>query len=260
MIENIAIVLLLSISISIIAVPAIWQKNGNVFHGLSHALILPFVISDIFCINEVLISIIFVIIFAFLMIKIPSSRKFDADMIINVIYNSSTLIAISLICLSNSRKVEISDYIFGDFISISRTDLMLMISVILIKIFISIKYKGFEVVSAVDNIFMKLKYGKNIAKVIFIDKVILCYMTYFSMKALGPILSSAVIILLVSSGRVYAKSLISMIVLTFIFSITSIGFGFVSSRAFDIFTSPTIAIFTFAVFISCFLSSIFLKR
>jgi zinc transport system permease protein len=260
MIESIAIVLLLSISISFVAVPAVWQKNGNVFHGLSHALILPFVISDIFSINEVLVSAIFVMIFAFLMVKIPSSRKFDADMIINIIYNASTLIAVSLICLSSSRKIEISDYIFGDFISISHVDLIVMTIIMAIKIFISTKYKGFEVISAVDNIFMKLKYGKNIGKIVFIDKIILCYATYFSMKALGPILSSAIIILLVSSGRIYAKSVISMIVLTFIFSIISIGLGFVSSRVFDIFTSPTIAMFTFAIFISCFLSSSFLKR
>lgn len=238
---------ILGIILTYLGIFVVLKKMAFFSDGIAHASLAGVAIGIIFSFNPTATAIIFSAVFALLIYFLETKLKLSSDVTIGIIFTAGLSLGILLVSLTPGYQPELITFLFGNILSITKTEIItiLIFSVIIVAT-IKILFKQITFMALNSE----LAYANNI-KIKYLQPllyVILAVAIVLSIKILGIILVSALLILPIATAKIKAKSLRQLTVEGIIWSEIFIITGLVISYYFDLPSGPTIVLTGSALF------------
>lgn len=247
LLKIILLITLISISVSFIGPFLIWKRMSFLSDAISHSSIFIFALASLFHVNYILITPIFVMLLTFFIVQFD--HKYNKGIAITLC--SSTFIAIGLIIFSintSSPINNINNIFIGDILTVNnRTIILVFIFTTFICIFLAKNYDKMLLITINQDIARAEGISIKFYNTIFI--VLLTTFIMISVKALGALLLTALLIIPSISARLISNTPYKMSVYTGLICFISSNIGMYTSFLFDTTTGATIVIISSIVFI-----------
>jgi len=265
--------ILISISSSMVGTFALLQRKSLVGDAIAHATLpgvcLGFVLAGEKNPFVLIIGALFTGWLSLLFIDfVESKTKVKKDAILGI--TLSTFFALGIMILTYLQHIPnignisgLSDYIFGNIVSVNRTDLMAFSAISLLSLIgILVLYKELVIYSFDESFATSVGLKTNVIRFVLSFLTILTIIS--NMQAIGMILTASMLITPAAAARFWTNKLSSIFVLAIAFSIVSSLFGVWISYHFSIPTGPLIVVFVSTIALLSFLfapkKGIFSKR
>ena len=236
----------------VISVFVVLRRVAFVGSGISHAAFGGVAIGFLAGINPIVTAMIYSILVAFGIERISAKGRVAEDTAIGVFFSSSMALGIVLIGLSKSYNVDLFGYLFGSILAISEKEMWLTIGitlvilttlVMIIKELLSITFN--EELAVVSGIPTRL------IKSIFL--VSMAVAIVMSIKVVGIILVSALLVIPGAVAQLLSRNFYSMILISCFIALFSTITGLYLSYQFDLSPGGMIVLIITASFFAAFL-------
>lgn len=246
---------IVSLISGLVSVFVVLRKMSFIGAGISHAAFGGVAIGFFTGINPIITAIFYSIAVALGIELVSRKGKVSEDASIGIFYASSMALGIVLISLSREYNVDLFGYLFGNILAITDGE-------VLLSLFISALVIG-VVMLFLKEIFLTT-YNEEIARVSGISVrainilflVLLSVSIVISIKIVGIILISALLVIPGATAQLFAKNLYIMIATSCGVAVISTVLGLFLSYEFDIAPGGSIVLTATAIF----LVSLFFRR
>lgn len=238
-------ILLTSLSCSLIGSFVLWKKLSFYGDAMSHSTLFGVAIGVFLQANQIVILIIFNLIFTLLINLFSRQKSFAIDSIVMIF--SYFFIACAVLFNENfNTNYEFEEFLFGDISAIDFYDLIMVTFLLIMVVKFIITYRDQFLISIINPDIAQVKnVKKNLIDFYFM--IILSLIIAFAIQVTGIFLVTALMILPCSIARIFAKNPSQMIKIgAIISSIIAILAIFVADLL-SISMTPTI------IFINCLL-------
>ena len=231
-----------SILISLVFAPlgclVLWRQYVYFGDGLAHATMLAGATATVAGLPLFLTSILTTLIFALTVFKLKNKSGNNAAVGIT----ASIMVSLaSIISYLYPEKLNIAALLFGDIIAADRQDLLVLTLLSLIVIgFFTINYRQILLTTLSRDIASAR--GARVQMIEFTFLAILSFAILSTVKIVGALLVTSIILIPAMTAKVVAKTPLMMIVYAILFSLMMSGSGILLSFNFDIPFAPVITI------------------
>ena len=223
----------ISLATSLVGVFLVLKRMSLIGDSFAHASFTGVAIGFLLGINPILSALGFIVIISVIMNKLISKIKLYSESAIAVMLSFSLALALILISIANEFNTSLFTYLFGSLLTISLLDISIAATVLLlIIIFYYFNYTrlmystfNYEIAQIRDK------------KTVFVDKIftVLCALTIvISIKAVGILLISALLVLPALIGLRLSNSFKSAIIISMISSLIGMYAGIFLSYFFNL--------------------------
>lgn len=174
-------------------------------------------------------------------VKINNSEKTYPDALIGMFWSLGMALGVLFIYLNPTYPPDVNSYLFGDILTITKNDLLIIGFTSIITIIIFLSFYNYWVAYFFDNTYFKVL---NLNKKLF-DYTLFIIITIAIIsliKLVGIILVIALLTIPPSMAKLFSKNFKIIILLAIIFSILYIFLGLFFSYVLNIPSGPTIII------------------
>ena len=251
--------LLVGVTVSILAglisVFVVLRKMSFIGAGISHAAFGGVAIGFFTGLNPVFTAVGYAVAVALGIEFVTRKGKVSEDASIGIFFASSMALGVVLISLSKNYTLDLFGYLFGNILAITEGEVLLCVLVSALVIGIILLFLK-EIFTTTYNEEIALVSGIPVRAINTMFLIALAVSIVISMKVVGIILISALLVIPGATAQLFAKSLPFMIAASCGVAVFSTVAGLVLSYEFDIAPGGTIVLtLTFI-----FLLSLFLKR
>jgi len=247
--------IMVSLISGLISVFVVLRKMSFIGAGISHAAFGGVAIGFFTGINPTITAIIYTIAVALGIELVSRKGKISEDVSIGIFFASSMALGIVLVSLSRGYTVDLFGYLFGNILAITKEE-------VLLSLFVAIFVIGL-IMLFLKEIFLT-SYNEEIARVSGISVrainilflIVLSVSIVISIKIVGIILVSALLVIPGATAQLFAKNVYFMIVASCGFAVFSTILGLLLSYEFDIAPGGSIVLTATVLF----LIALFLKK
>lgn len=224
---------MVSLLTGIISTFVVLRKMSFAGAGISHAAFGGVAIGFFLGVNPIVAALVYSIAVAAGIDFTARRGQVSGDVSIGIFYSVSMALGVALISLSRTYNVDLFGYLFGNILAITGKEIILTLVMSLTVAVILLAY--------LKELFL-ITYNEELAKVSGIRVktlnllflVALSVSIVISIRIVGIILVSALLVIPGATARLFARGLISMIVLSCISGAVSVTAGLFLSYALDI--------------------------
>jgi zinc transport system permease protein len=239
--------IIVSILTGLISVFIVLRKMSFVGAGISHAAFGGVAIGFFTGLNPLMTAIVYSILVAIGIEYTVSRGRISEDVSIGIFYSVSMALGVALVSLSKSYNVDLFGYLFGNILAISETDIYLtIVTFILVSGFILLFLKDLFL-SAYNEELAKVS-GVRVELMNTLFMVSLAISIVISIRIVGIILVSALLVIPGATARLFAKGLLSMLLLSCLAGIVSVISGLLISYEYDIAPGASIVLASASIF------------
>lgn len=236
----------------------VWRKMSYFGDTLSHAALLGISLGFLLHINPFYAVIFVTLILALGLIALESQQKLAIDTLLGILAHSALSLGVVVISLMNTIRVDLMGYLFGDLLSISMTDIYFIIAgSVLVSIILWFNWNKFLFVTVSEE--LAFSNGINIVWTKLLLTLILALTIGLSMKFVGALIITSLLIIPAATARFYAKTPEQMAFIAIGVGIISVLGGLLLSAYYDTPTGPSVVITNALLFISSLLFSKLLR-
>lgn len=232
------------ILLSLITAPlgafVVWRKMSYFGDTLSHSAILGVALGVIFNLNPYLAILSLVIVLALLLVWLEGHTRFAVDTILGIIAHTSLSLGVVAIGFLDVR-VDLINYLFGDLLSISYDDLYLIaggVTIVLSVLLLSWK----ALLSTTVSPELAQIEGINVKRTRLILMLLTAVTIALSMKFVGALIITALLIIPSATARRFARSPEKMVFFAVGLSMIAISLGLTLSAYYDTPAGPSVVI------------------
>ena len=239
--------ILVSLLTGIISAFIVLRKMSFIGAGISHAAFGGVAIGFFTGLNPLLTAIVYSILIAIGIEATGRRGRVSQDVSIGIFYSVSMALGIALVSLSKSYNVDLFGYLFGNILAITAGDILLTVIIaaavagmmlVFLKELFLITYN--EELASVSGIRVKL------LNTLFL--VALSLSIVVAIRLVGIIMVSALLVIPGATARLFAKSLLSMIVLSCITGTASVILGLFLSYQYNVAPGAAIVLTAAVIF------------
>lgn len=236
---------LTGILLSLITAPlgafVVWRKMAYFGDTLSHSALLGVALGFFFNVNPYLAILILVMILAILMVWLENHSQFSVDTILGIIAHSCLSLGVVTVGLLNNVRVDLMAYLFGDLLAMTYKDL-LYIGLGVAVVLITLIYFWKPLISTTVSPELAQVEGINIRKMRFILMILTALTIALSMKFVGALIITSLLIIPAATARRFSRTPESMAVIAIIISMLSVSMGLCLSGLYDTAAGPSVVI------------------
>lgn len=247
--------ILVSLVSGFVSTFVVLRKMSFIGAGISHAAFGGIAIGFFAGINPVVTAIVYAIAVALGIEFVSRKGKISEDASIGIFFSSSMALGIVLISLSRVYTVDLFGYLFGNILAITTEEVVLS-SVVAVLVIGSILLFLKEIFMTTYNEEIASVSGIPVRAINTLFLVVLSVSIVISMKIVGIILVSALLVLPGATARLFAKNVYFMIAVSCSVAVFSTVLGLILSYQFDIAPGGGIVLTATAIF----LIALFLKK
>jgi zinc transport system permease protein len=223
--------------------------------GAAHTAFGGIAVAIFFGWNMNLVSIITGILFAVFIYFVGKKGKISENSLIGMLFPLSMALGVIIMNLKPGYTPEIESYLFGDILMVNLTDIITL-GIILLSVifFITIFNKELKYFSYNER--MAKIYGVPTELIRFLFLIAVALVVVTSVKIIGIILVTSMLITPGVIAKIWAKSINQMVIISSIFGLLSSFLGIYFSYYLDIPSGPSIVVLLFIFF----LINYFLKK
>lgn len=232
-------------------------KNMAFFaDGIAHASLAGIAIGIIFSVNPLLSAILLSIVFAVIIFVLQDKYKLSGDAAIGILFASGMATGVLLITLQPGYQPELISFLFGNILAITQLEVIIVVAMsALITAFVFFNLKKLILIS-LDSETAHIS-GVKVKRLQLMINIILAVSVVLGIKVLGIILVSALLIIPITTAKLFASSFKKLLVITMFISEITVIVGIFVSYHYDLPTGPTIVLagtcfFLIGIFFSSF--------
>ncbi len=240
--------ILVSLCASLLGVSLVLKRYSMIGDGLSHVGFGALAIAAALNVAPLIIAVPVVVVAAFLLLRISQNSKIKGDAAIALISSSALAIGVIVISMTTGMNTDVSNYMFGSVLSLSKTDAVLsaVLSVIVLLMFVLLYPRIFAV--TFDESFARAT-GTRAERYNTVIAVLTAVTVVLGMRMMGALLISSLIIFPALSSMRLCKSFKSVVLCSAIISVVCFVLGMVFSYALELPTGASIVAVNLAVFL-----------
>lgn len=231
------------------------RKMSFIGAGISHAAFGGVAIGFFTGINPTVTAVFYSIAVALGIEFVSRKGKISEDASIGIFFASSMALGIVLISLSKEYTIDLFGYLFGNILAITRGEVLLSLYIGVLVIGSIILFLKEIFLTTYDEEIARVS-GVSVRAVNILFLLVLAISIVISMKIVGIILISALLVIPGATAQLFAKNLYFMISLSCVVAVISTVLGLILSYEFDIAPGGSIVLTATAIF----LAALFLKR
>lgn len=214
----------------------LWQRQSYFSDGLAHSCLLAASISAVFNLSPLITAPIIAAIFAILIFI--TRRGLSGNSAINLV--SGTMLALGILIASTfPGKINLTGLLTGDILSVTQ-DSVIALGFLALCVAILLYWKLDTIILISLNPDLAQSRGVNLKRTEFFFLIFLSLVLAISMKIIGALLSSALLIIPAATSYLLSRTPLQMIAFSVIISIISSMLGLFVSFRFDLPTAPCI--------------------
>lgn len=220
--------------------------------AISHASLTGIAISLLIGISPTWGAVAFCVLVGLAVIWLSQRKILNVDAIIGVIFSGSVAFGVIVLSRLSSYRLNILNYLFGDILGVSHTDLMLAAALFIIGLTIGLVYFPELIYTSFSPDLAKVK-GFSVSFWNYLFAVLLSLTIAVSIKIVGVILVAALVVIPATAAKLISRSVREMIGWSLLFGVVSVFIGLVGSYFLDMPSGPTIVMTQVVFFILAFL-------
>lgn len=239
--------ILISLCASLLGVSLVLKRYSMIGDGLSHVSFGALSIALAIGWSPLKLSIPVVVLAAFFLLRITENGKVKSDAAIAMISASALAVGIVVTSLTTGMTTDVSSYMFGSILAMSREDMYLsvVLSLVVLGMFVICYNKVFAV--TFDESFAKAT-GVRVSAYNLLIAVLTAITIVLGMRMMGAMLiSSLVIFPALTSMRVF-KSFFGVVVSSGVVSVVCFFIGLILSYVYSIPAGASVVVVNLAMF------------
>lgn len=223
------------------------KKIAFLGDGIAHASLAGIAIAILLEVQTMPVAIIWATLIAISIFLIERSKKLSTDTILAVLFSSSLALGIILMHYTPGFQPELISFLFGSILSITSRDLLIITPLALIALIFLIKnYKQLLQIAFEENL-AKVN-NVNTDRLTLLFYIITSWIIVMSVKVLGIILASGLLIIPSATSKIISNSLKSHTLNSLALSLTTATLGLILSYYADLPSGATIILLSSTFF------------
>ncbi|MBN6710833.1 zinc ABC transporter permease subunit ZnuB [Haemophilus haemoglobinophilus] len=226
----------------------VWRKMAYFGDTLAHSALLGVALGLFLHINPYIAILILTILLAIVMVWLESNTQYSVDTLLGIIAHSCLSLGVVTVALLQNVRVDLMAYLFGDLLAIGLEDLYFIAMGVSIVLGILI-YFWRPLLSITVSPELAQVEGINIKRMRFLLMILTALTIALSMKFVGALIITSLLIIPAATARRFAKSPEIMVLIAVFVSMISITLGLALSAFYDTPTGPSVVISSTFLFI-----------
>jgi zinc transport system permease protein len=245
--------------LAILGIFVVLRKMAFFSDGIAHTALAGVAIALLVGQEPLVWAVIWGVIFAVSIFFLESKTDISPDSIIGILFTSSLALGVVLMNLKSGYQPDLLSFLFGNILTIRSGELWAIIPIsIVIGIFIIFNYKKYLFICLNQELAYLAGIHTEIYRLVLY--VLLAVSSILAIKMFGIILVSALIIIPVSFGKLFAGNARSLLVISIVFVELIIIVGMILSLLFNLPTGAVIVLAGTAFFVIGMILSRLLAR
>lgn len=234
-------VMLVSPMTSLIGVHLTGFRMAFFADAISHSAFTGIALGFIFMVDPILATAVFAVLVAFMIIRIERTSPLAPDSVISVIMSAGIAVGLAVASYRKTFMRDLTKYLFGDILTVTGTDIILIAVLFAVCIaFILVTFNRLTLLSLNEAIAVKRYPRVGTAKLLF--SVMTAVVVALSIKIIGMLLITSLLIIPVTAARLVAKNMIATVWIALGASLLASVAGLAGSYYLDIAAGPMIII------------------
>jgi ABC-type Mn2+/Zn2+ transport system permease subunit len=230
-----------SLAAGYISAFVVLRKMSFIGAGISHASFGGVAIGFFSGINPMLAAVFYAMAVALGIEFVTRKGKISEDTSIGIFFASSMALGIVLIGLSQEYTVDLFGYLFGNILAISDTEVSLSLGTgLLVVILLTLFLKELLMIAYSEDLARVSGIRVKFFNTLFL--LLLALSIVISMKVVGIILISALLVIPGATAQLFARNVFSMIAFSCLVAVASMLIGLVVAYEFDVPPGGTIVL------------------
>jgi len=239
--------LLVSVLTGIISSFIVLRRMSFIGAGISHAAFGGVAIGFFTGLNPLMTAIVYSIIVAIGIEATGKRGRISEDVSIGIFYSVSMALGIALVSLSKTYNVDLFGYLFGNILAITDEEILLtLVTSVAVTVMLLIFLKELFLITYSEELARVSGIRVKLINVLFL--IALSVSIVISIRIVGIIMVSALLVIPGATARLFAKSLLSMIAVSCIAGMMSVIIGLFVSYEYDIAPGACIVLTAAAIF------------
>lgn len=198
------------------------------------------------------------ILIAILLFWLEKQRDLSTDVLLGILSHSALALGLIVLSIIQSQgyNINLMSYLFGDLLAVSQADIVLMFAVAFIILLVFSQILSPLISISVNEELARVD-GVAVGKVRFVFMILLALVIAVSLKVVGILLITALLIIPAANARLFSKSPRQMVFVSVLFAVFAVLLGLYSSFNWDLPAGPAIVVTASALF---FISRLFFNR
>ncbi|ADP67811.1 high-affinity zinc uptake system membrane protein ZnuB [Buchnera aphidicola str. JF98 (Acyrthosiphon pisum)] len=220
----------------------VWRRMSSFGDTLSHSSLLGIALSIAFNVNSFYAILILMSFIAIILAWLEELLPVSLDTVLNIISHSSLSLGMVFISLISSKKeINITNYLFGDLLSVTKNDLI-TISISSILILSILLFRWHSILSSTINEELSQIDGINVLYARLTIMLMTAFTIAIAIKFVGALLITSLLIIPPATAQHFSGSPEKMVIIAIIVSILSVTGGISLSVFYNTPASPSIVL------------------
>ncbi len=223
---------LVSLCAALLGVSLVLKRYSMIGDGLSHVGFGALAVASAFHLAPLAVAVPVVVLSAVLLLRLRGSGRVKGDAAIAIISSSALAIGVIVVSVTSGMNTEVSSYLFGSILSLSRGDAVLsvILSLAVIALFVLLYPRLFAV--TFDETFARAT-GTRADLYNTLLAVLTAVTVVLGMRMMGALLISSLIIFPALGAMKLCRSFRSVILCAAVISVVCFLFGMIASYVFE---------------------------
>ena len=215
--------------------------------AISHSAFTGVAIGIVAGIDPVYTLVLFGILVGGLIVKMRKKSDLSVDAIIGVAFSTSVALGIVIISAKRGLTRNLHSFIYGDLLAVTEAELLLMTLLAAVVLLFSVFMYNRLILMAVSEDVSRVK-GVNTTLYEYMFSILLALVVCLSIRVVGILLVTAMIIIPATIGRTLSKSVGTLFWISTLTAIAASITGLISSYYWDTSTGATVVLASAALF------------
>ena len=241
---------LVSLCAALLGVSLVLKRYSMIGDGLSHVGFGALAVASAFHLAPLAVAVPVVVLSAILLLRLRGSSRVKGDAAIAIISSSALAIGVIVVSVTSGMNTEVSSYLFGSILSLSRGDAVLsvILSLAVLALFLLFYPRLFAV--TFDETFARAT-GTRADLYNTLLAVLTAVTVVIGMRMMGALLISSLIIFPALSAMKLCRSFRSVILCAALISVVCFLVGMIASYAFETPSGASVVAADLIAFLFC---------
>lgn len=259
MIRAVVVGILVSLCAALLGVSLVLKRYSMIGDGLSHVGFGALAIAAAANIAPLYLAVPVVIAAAFLLLRINQNSRIKGDAAIALISSSALAVGVVTVSLTTGMNTDVSNYMFGSILSLSRADavLSIILSAAVLLMFVLLYPRIFAV--TFDETFARAT-GTKTQLINSVIAVLTAVTVVIGMRMMGALLISSLIIFPALTAMRLCRSFKAVVICSAVVSVLCFMIGMAASYALELPSGAAVVIVNLITFASFSFAALLKKR
>lgn len=227
----------------------VWRRMAYFGEAIANAGLLGVVFGLLLHLSMLVGVLSFCLILALLLTVVERQRLLPLDTALSILAHGALAIGLLMLSLMPSVRVDLTSYLFGDILAVSRTDLALILAVLAV-VLLTLSLTWRPLLSMTVDADLAAVEGARIGLLRLMLTLLVAAVIAVGMKVVGILLIVSLLIMPAAAARTLASGPGQMAIVAALLGAGSVGGGLLLSLRFDVPTGPAVVAVAAGIFVA----------